>query len=86
MIGEYTMNEYKAYKNLVKHKKLINRVFSEICGIGSSESTRFPEGLVLGNSGNTYHSRNVGVDTRPPETSQRSNRGEFLKLPPRPYK
>jgi hypothetical protein len=28
MIGEYTMNEYKAYKNLVKHKKRINRVFS----------------------------------------------------------
>jgi hypothetical protein len=30
MIGEYTMNEYKAYKNLVKHKKRINRVFSEV--------------------------------------------------------
>jgi hypothetical protein len=25
MIGEYTMNEYKAYKNLVKHKKRIIR-------------------------------------------------------------
>jgi hypothetical protein len=25
MIGEYTMNEYKAYKALVKHKKRINR-------------------------------------------------------------
>jgi predicted oxidoreductase (fatty acid repression mutant protein) len=24
------MNQYKAYKNLVKHKKKINRVFSEI--------------------------------------------------------
>jgi hypothetical protein len=32
MVGEYTMNEYKAYKALVKHKKKINRVFSEICG------------------------------------------------------
>jgi hypothetical protein len=32
MIGEYIMNEYKAYKNLVKHKKRINQVFSEICG------------------------------------------------------
>jgi hypothetical protein len=32
MIDEYTMNEYKAYKNLVKHKKRINRVFSEACG------------------------------------------------------
>jgi hypothetical protein len=31
MIGKYTMNEYKTYKNLVKHKKRINRMFSEIC-------------------------------------------------------
>jgi hypothetical protein len=28
MIGEYTMNAKKAYKNLVKHKKRINRVLS----------------------------------------------------------
>jgi hypothetical protein len=27
MVGEYTMNEYKAYKALVKHKKKINRIF-----------------------------------------------------------
>jgi hypothetical protein len=40
MIGEYTMNEYKAYKNLVKHKKKINRVFSEICGEKSFRSRR----------------------------------------------
>jgi uncharacterized protein YktA (UPF0223 family) len=40
MIGEYTMNEYKAYKNLVKHKKRINRVFSEICGVKSFRSRR----------------------------------------------
>jgi hypothetical protein len=40
MIGEYTMNEYKAYKNLVKHKKRINRVFSEICGEKSFLSRR----------------------------------------------
>jgi hypothetical protein len=32
MIGEYTMNEYKAYKFLVKHKRRINRVFTEVCG------------------------------------------------------
>jgi hypothetical protein len=32
MIGESTINEYKAFKNLVKHKKRINRVFSEVCG------------------------------------------------------
>jgi hypothetical protein len=38
MIGEYTMNEYKAYKNLVKHKKRINRVFFEVCGDKSFRS------------------------------------------------
>jgi hypothetical protein len=32
MTGEYTMNEYKAYKALVKHKRKINHVFSEVCG------------------------------------------------------
>jgi hypothetical protein len=41
MIGEYTMNEYKAYKALVKHRKRINRVFSEICG-DKSFSSRSP--------------------------------------------
>jgi hypothetical protein len=35
MIGESTMNEYKAYKNLVKHKRRINRVFSKVCGENS---------------------------------------------------
>jgi DNA-directed RNA polymerase subunit N (RpoN/RPB10) len=40
MIGESTMNEYKAYKNLVKHKRRINRVFSEICGEKSFCSRR----------------------------------------------
>jgi hypothetical protein len=40
MIGEYTMNEYKAYKNLVKHKKRINRVFSEVCRDRSFDSRR----------------------------------------------
>jgi hypothetical protein len=32
MVGEYTMNEYKAYKALVKHRNKINRVFSEVSG------------------------------------------------------
>jgi hypothetical protein len=36
--------------------------FKGFRGIGSSESTRFPEGLVLGNSGKTCHPRNVGFD------------------------
>jgi hypothetical protein len=30
MVGESKLNEYKAYKNLVKHKKRVNRVFSEL--------------------------------------------------------
>jgi hypothetical protein len=38
MIGESTMKEYKAYKNLVKHKRRINRVFSEVCGERSFRS------------------------------------------------
>jgi hypothetical protein len=40
VIGESTMNEYKAFKNLVKHKKRINRVFSEVCGDKSFRSRR----------------------------------------------
>jgi hypothetical protein len=40
MIGEYTMSEYKAYKNLVKNKKRINRVFSEVYGDRSFRSRR----------------------------------------------
>jgi hypothetical protein len=34
------MNEYKAYKALVKHKRKINRVFSEVCGDKSFPSRR----------------------------------------------
>jgi hypothetical protein len=40
MIGEYTMNEYKAYKALVKHKRRINHVFTEVCGDRSFNSRR----------------------------------------------
>jgi uncharacterized protein YktA (UPF0223 family) len=40
MIGESTMNEYKAFKNLVKHKKRINRLFSEVCCENSFRSRR----------------------------------------------
>jgi hypothetical protein len=40
MIGEYTMNEYKAYKALVKHKRKINCVFSEVCEDKSFPSRR----------------------------------------------
>jgi hypothetical protein len=40
MIGESTMNEYKAYKNLVKHKRRINQAFSEVCGDKSFKPRR----------------------------------------------
>jgi hypothetical protein len=40
MIGESTMNEHKAYKNLVKGKRRINCVFSEISGEKSFRSCR----------------------------------------------
>jgi hypothetical protein len=40
MIGESTMNEYKGNKNLVKHKKRINRMLSEVCGENSFRSRR----------------------------------------------
>jgi hypothetical protein len=40
MIGESTMNEYRAYKNLVKHKRRINQVFSEVCGDKSFKPRR----------------------------------------------
>jgi hypothetical protein len=38
MIGGYTKNEYKAYKALVRHKRRINRVFTEVCGDKSFNS------------------------------------------------
>jgi hypothetical protein len=40
MIGESTMNEYKIYKNLVKHKRRINQVFIGVCGERSFRSRR----------------------------------------------
>jgi hypothetical protein len=36
--------------------------FKNFCGIGSLESTRFAEGLVLGNSGKTCPARNIEFD------------------------
>jgi hypothetical protein len=47
MIGEYTMNEYKAYKSLVKHKRRINRVFSKACGDKSFNSRRLGRKLKI---------------------------------------
>jgi DNA-directed RNA polymerase subunit N (RpoN/RPB10) len=41
MTGESTLNEYNAYKNLVKHKKRINCVFSEL-GAETSFFSRRP--------------------------------------------
>jgi uncharacterized protein YktA (UPF0223 family) len=67
MIGESTMNEYKAFKNLVKHKKRINRVFSEVC-VDKSFRSRRP--------GIRKKAPTVAVascSSRPPKTSRRSS-------------
>jgi hypothetical protein len=47
MIGEYTMNEYKAYNALVKHKRKINRVFFEVCGDKAFPSRRLGRKLKI---------------------------------------
>jgi hypothetical protein len=39
--------------------EVFTRIRDFLCGIGSSESTRLPEGLVLGNWAKTLHPRNV---------------------------
>jgi hypothetical protein len=41
MIGESTLNEYKAFKALVKHKRSVNHVFSE-CGTETALCSRPP--------------------------------------------
>jgi hypothetical protein len=41
MVGEFTLNEYKAYKHIVKHKKRENRVFSEL-GATTTLRSRLP--------------------------------------------
>jgi uncharacterized protein YktA (UPF0223 family) len=67
LIGESTMNEYKAFKNLVKHKKRINRVFSEICGDKSFHSSR---------PGINKKAPAIAVascSSRPPKTSRKSS-------------
>jgi hypothetical protein len=56
MVGEFTLNEYKAYKHIVKHKRGVNRVFSKL---GSETALRpRPPGLdkktpTLGASGSS---------------------------------
>jgi hypothetical protein len=49
MIGESIMNEYKAFKNLVKHKERINRVFvaTNTSTLAAQESRRKPQLLLL---------------------------------------
>jgi hypothetical protein len=41
MVGESTLNGYKAYKNLVKHKKRVNHLFSEL-GVETALRSRPP--------------------------------------------
>jgi uncharacterized protein YktA (UPF0223 family) len=67
MIGESTMNEYKAFKNLVKHKKRINRVFSEVCNDKSFRSRRL--GIKMKAAAVAVASCSSG----PPKTSRRSS-------------
>jgi hypothetical protein len=50
--GRVSTLTFRGWRFLLKFKIFL--------GIGSSESTRFPEGLVLGNSGKTCHPRNAG--------------------------
>jgi hypothetical protein len=43
MVGEYTLNEYKSFKSIVKHNRRVNRVFSEL---GAETALRsFPPGV-----------------------------------------
>jgi hypothetical protein len=67
MIGESTMNEYKAFMNLVKHKKRINRVFFEVCGDKSLCSRR--SGIKMKASAVAVASYSSG----PPKTSKKSS-------------
>jgi hypothetical protein len=77
MVGEYTMNEYKAYKALVKHRKKINRVFSEVCGDkffsfrGPGPKLKVPAVAV--------------ATTQPPQSTlpESGRRSEARRLPPR---
>jgi hypothetical protein len=70
MIGESTMNEYKDFKNLVKHKKRINRVFSEVCGDKSFCSR---------NPGIKTRTPAVAVASYPSEPSKISRRSSSKK-------
>jgi hypothetical protein len=67
MIGESTMNEYKAFMNLVKHKKRINRVCFEVCGDKSLCSRR--SGIKMKAPAVAVASYSSG----PPKTSKKSS-------------
>jgi hypothetical protein len=67
MIGESTMNEYKAFKNLVKHKKRINRVFCDVCSDKSFRTRRL--GIRMKAPAVAVASCSSG----PPKTSRRSS-------------
>jgi DNA-directed RNA polymerase subunit N (RpoN/RPB10) len=67
MIGKSTMNEYKAFKDLVKHKKRINRVFSEVC-VDKSFCSRRP-----GIKKRAPAFAVASCSSEPPKTSKRSS-------------
>jgi hypothetical protein len=74
MIGKSTMNEYKAYKNLVKLKRRINRVFSEICGEKSFCSRR--PGVVVKAPAVAMASCSVAPLKAPRRTSSKKGKGD----------
>jgi hypothetical protein len=78
MIDESTMNEYKAYKTLVKHKKRINRVFSEVCGENSFHS-RHP-GIDKKAPAIAVASCSVAPPKAPEENPRRTERTAQMKL------
>jgi hypothetical protein len=60
--------------------------FHNTSPLGKQVDSDDPISRISLNSSKKCHPRNVGVDTCPPDFSQQSYRGSFLKLPPRPYK
>jgi uncharacterized protein YktA (UPF0223 family) len=74
MIGESTMNEYKAYKKLVKHKRRINRVFLEVCGEKSFRSRR--PGIVVKAPAVAMASCSAAPLKAPRRTSSKKGKGD----------
>jgi hypothetical protein len=77
---ENSFHEFRQTRRFEGDRFFLNSPTLALRGSGLTPTNRFHENLWI--SVKKRHPRNVRMDTRPPETSQRSNRGEFLKLPP----